>query len=278
MNKFSSILAIFLLGTSCLSAQLTRERPELCGANGPGLLPAELSVAPSPETHESVIKLGARGIILPFDKIDAVCALPGNQLIAFWYTQDEGVYTIRIDVATMAEIDSLVGREPAISPDMHWLIMLPSYAPIADFTATEEYLLYNLSKDLKGNEGGPVYPVTESGLPVEQEHKFRSRAFYWSSDSRSVVFADSVRNHLTVVAVSTDSEKPSTLVHSIDARDLCGPGAENSNSGPVLAMTGVEFAPTQGTNRLFTIHWSDENGTCSPPDQTLPLIDFVSPE
>jgi hypothetical protein len=294
------MLIIALCGLGGVApAQLNQSHPELCGGGGGGTLPAGLSAASGngAEEGETVLTLrnaeSERRVVLDEPgPLDQICVLRDGELIAFDEPGDGNYHIARIDSATMRQIDSFAGKNPAISPDAHWLIMraFSHFAAPAD-EQSEEYLLYDLTADAKTNAAGltpytaslvgrPVYPVPSDGvafesqgLPPEQTHSFRSQRFYWDADSREVVFADSVQDRLSLVAILPGYGKAHALVHPIAVTEVC---QNSSDAGSGLTLSGVFFGPPQGSDHAITAYWNTAGG-CLPQELTLHLVDFTNP-
>jgi len=309
MNRALSLLLIPLIFSSAASAQLSQDHPELCGGTrGFGALPTGLSVGPgNGETAgETILKLtkgGAEGSIIVDVPRIGVCALPGDQLITFGESGDGNIYMERISASSLERIGFLAGRNPVVSPDAHWLVMRHfHHFALNEEEDSEVYLLYDLTKDAKANAigvtpesgnliGKQIYPVphpgmafeTAAGLAPELYHRFRAQSFFWDQASQTVVFADSQEDRLAVVMISLGSGQPSTLARVVDLKDVC----ESTTGGeaPGLTMTGAEFGPVEGSDRMVTLHWTEADpaspyppGSCKPHDLSVHLVDFVRPE
>ena len=206
-------------------SQIAQDRPELCG-KPQGLIPLPHTIsAEHSGTHmDLAIELDGREAKIELSgvqEVDEVCPLDGNRFLVFT-TMGAGDSTIFIVSGTTgALLDSFVVQTPAVSPDQHWLAMRDWIIPISQIPRTEQYLLYDLTKDAAANRqypgaapgqalryGRTMYPATPNHVPFEnhgvradQLHSFPGRSFYWAEDSKSVLFTDSTDEGLKIVLV-----------------------------------------------------------------------------
>jgi hypothetical protein len=222
--------------------------------------------------------------------MDQICPLSGDQLVLFGEFNDN--YSIaRIDRKNAVITDMFSGRDPVMSPDQHWLIMRPYRHFRSQRSNSEEYLLYDLTGDAEKNKmkgltpfteglvGRPVYPVPSDGMPFEFEgqspemtHTFRSDAFHWAPDSSAVVFADSVKDKLSMVVVQIRPNGPSTLVLPVDVSGVCEVQVGDDADYPVPTVDKVDF----GSSGTLIIHFAPNN-TCKAEQRILRLDGFRAP-
>ena len=114
---------------------------------------------------------------------------------------------------------------------------------MSEIPITDEYLLYDLTKDAAGKRSFPgidpslverygrtIYPVTRNHVPFEnhgvqpdQVHSFESTSFFWAPDSKWVVFADRLESTVSIVLVQVGEKDLTTLVRPISPADgACG--------------------------------------------------------
>jgi hypothetical protein len=186
-------------------------------------------------------------------------------------------------------LDSFYAYNPAVSPDQHWLVFRDFYPPMSEVPWSEEYLIYDLRKDKAGNvspnltpytsdiTGRVVYPVVlnntpfeHSALPDNQMHSFRSNSFYWSGDSRMVLFADSVQKDLSIVLLEIEGDRISAFKHQLLASQICAQGS-NADLGAVWVSLSDAVI---GTNFMHLQFRSDDYGICKPLPLTLTQSDF----
>jgi hypothetical protein len=173
------------------------------------------------------------------------------------------------------------------------------YPAHSDAPFSDEYLLYDLTKDRAGNtmpgvtqytegmRGRVVYPAVDRGTPFEsfnlpsnEQHSASSIRYYWASDSSAALFADSVEGTLSVVLVRTDSEPPKTYVHAITASEVCEQGADGRITGPGavdLLLSDADVGVEQGGDRTITARFRPnfpDEGACRTKQVVLHESDF----
>ncbi len=222
--------------------QIAQDRPGLCGRpNEPSPVPTGVSATCFGSSCTLAIELGrsTAKIEMPGDGvIDEVCSVAKNRLLVL---ADPGppVYDIYIiGRATGAVVDRMDAASPAVSPDQHWLAMRAFGPPSSDMNYTEEYLLYDLTKNAvknrtpgAGDSMGPgqvTYPAVPNHVPFNQYgvrpeyvHTFWSDSFFWSADSRSIVFADATPAGLAVVLIRIVQNEPIAYVHPLTLSEVC---------------------------------------------------------
>ena len=118
--------------------------------------------------------------------------------------------------------------------------------------------------------GRLMYPRTQNyppindylvDVPPEQEHNFASEFFFWSPDSRFVVFADRTgQQHPTtsIVVVRADNDALAAYVHPLQTSEVCtgdGLGPELA-AGAVLSI--VQFTSSSGATPDIFVSFSPQ--------------------
>lgn len=155
---------------------------------------------------------------------------------------------------------------------------------------SEEYLLYDLTKNKGANRipsldssldtvGRVMYPAVAGGVPFfhgalaeKETHAFRSNAFYWSDDSRTVVFADSVEKTLSVVMVTIDADQTHAFTHQVTAAEACEQGSKGDIQSSTLMLSHAAIT-SNGIELQFR---SYDYGACKPVAYTLSAGDFTA--
>lgn len=161
-------------------------------------------------------------------------------------------------------------------------------------TISEEYLLYPLwrldanARTAKTQNGEPpllaavVYPAGQTnafmsniGVPVDKVHVFRSKSFFWSGDSRAVVFTDSVNGSLSAVLVRIDDGIPTTLVRPLSTADICDIGA---NAATIASVTLSEARISDAVEDTeIQMNFTSSSSDCKAKTVTLRAAEFRSP-
>lgn len=185
-------------------------------------------------------------------------------------------------------VDAFYGWAFAVSPNGRWIIRTKFFPASSDGSA--EYLLYDSNSSPEGNRapgvpaaemdavGKPVYPASTRhwafenvGLPSELTHFLRSRAIYWSSDSRAFTFADSADNALSVVLVQIGEETTDAYVHLVRSAEVCsGPAVDVSD----LTLADAKVAGTSA-DREIVAGFTSSAASCQPRELRLSAADFV---
>jgi len=246
-SRTKRVLALSALAALPAFGQVAQDRPDLCGKPNIGTpVPDNVSAVSSPGSHtELAVRLSASTAKIPMPgviRVDQVCPLEGNRLLVF-ATRGAGDSDIFIVSGTTgAVLDSFLVQSPALSPDQRWLAMRDWITPTSQIPVTEQYLLYDLTKDAAGNRSFPgvdartvkrygrtMYPVTPGRVPFEnhgvredQVHSFGGGVFLWAADSKSVVFTDRTDAGLTVILVIIEGSDLTTLLHPVSADGVYG--------------------------------------------------------
>ncbi|MBZ5585000.1 MAG: hypothetical protein LAQ30_22875 [Acidobacteriia bacterium] len=153
-------------------------------------------------------------------------------------------------------VDEFLTYDPVRSPDGRWIVYRKFYPATAARNVSEEYRIYDLSKsrdknrshDAEGNvvAGSLIYPFDQrpQSAPSEnaraakgaereketeflsqaQQHRFGSYSFYWSDDSRSLVFADSQFTKPVIVLLTLNGEILRTYTRTMSEADIACQG------------------------------------------------------
>jgi WD40-like Beta Propeller Repeat len=194
-------------------------------------------------------------------------------------------FTYQIDVVN--ESTGRVIREaadafdPAVSPDSRWLVFR-SYRPrILDKTFSEQYMLYDLGKGVGARVMYPSVPgharFKNIGVPTQQEHEFRADEYFWASDSRSLVFADSLGSRLSLVWVKIGPDGEfETYIHPVSGSALCH---EATSKVPLTTLSHAQVGmASDGTPELRADLTVDPVGTCAPATLVLRNANFKRAE
>lgn len=275
-----------IVPTFCV-AQISQNQPQLCGTAGPpSALPVVISAQPNPGGSDLAIQLpdGSRKTLdLLADQIVKVCPVAHNRLLVFGTVNGgDGPFVWIVNQITGTQLDKLGSRSPAVSPDQHWVAYRQYYAPQAGNASDKNYLLYDLTKTPAENvmpSGDPqapnppgrlMYPRTPNYAPIndylvdvppEQEHNFASEFFFWSPDSRFVVFADRTgQQHPTtsIVVVRADNDALAAYVHPLQTSEVC----TGDGLGPELAagavLSNVQFTSSSGATPDIFVSFSPQ--------------------
>lgn len=220
-----------------IGAQIAQDHPELCARpSGYVPLPANVSASVANYTATLTLRLPSSTVAIEVkgaDEVQQVCPLPGKRLLVFGPLNDRSGYEIElIDAATGKELDSLLGRSPAMSPDQRWLAFREFYPAQSDIDQSESYWLYDLTKDRAGNKipgtfygdtglvGYAIYPIRREIPPgsrtppsAEIVHTFEGGAFHWAPDSKSLMFTDSTEKGDAIVLARIGSTGVTTYVY-----------------------------------------------------------------
>jgi len=293
------LVVLFLFALPAL-AQIAQNQPELCGRPNASIpLPPRISAGPSGTHTALTIGLDNRDVTTELwgvQTVQQVCPLDGKRLLLFT-TKGGGDATIFImSQTTGAMLDSFLVQTPAVSPDQHWLAMRDWIIPSSRIPVTDQYLLYDLTKDAAANRqypgvapgtalryGRTMYPVVHNHVPfenhgvrAEQLHSFGGRSFYWSADSQYVVFTDRFGDELNLVLVKVGEKDLTALVHSLSDATLCGALAAASVTVPRYGVLEVQATFTGGSPQcitVLTLHDEDfqpAKEEVYPPRKTVP--------
>jgi hypothetical protein len=288
----------------CLSGfgQIRQDHPELCG-DGTRYFPIPQNVS---AVREPWISTGALALVWEVDgitkrvdlnntyeEIQEVCQVLKNRLVLFGFN-DVGYDIAIIDLEEGRKVDSFWAYDPLTSPDQHWLILRAFQSPRGEVRISEAYLLYDLKAYLETNAPQPnpglqiiperarlLYPVLPgknlsaalSDIPESDNHFFRSESFYWSSDSQSVVFADSARDTLSVVLATIADGKISAYVHPVSAAEACTESTASVGTSS-LTLSHAEVNSIPATPLQVTVDFKSAAPGCTPRQLRLTQADF----
>ena len=275
-------------------AQISQDHPALCGSAEFAQLPNGISIVTTAGQGTSVLSMTdpKSTVQLPGvqDEIRQVCSIPDNRLLIFGWAA--GSYNVIIVDRLHGTVeDSFYAFDPTTSPDRHWIVIRAFYPPQSQVTFSEEYQLYDLSKAPDGNRMTPpasqaatgsgrlIYPSLPSGVPVErtnlpeeQTHSFCSESFYWSMDSRFVVFGDCRNGLFSLVLV--DTRLGETQVRPFKPSELCERAAMKGNQGSEVKLSDASFQAARGEHRSIRVRLSSNQSSCSR-DLVLDTADFT---
>jgi len=207
---------------------------------------------------------------------------------------DVGYSITIIDPAHGAEADSFSAYTPVMSPDRHWIAARHFYPPQTEFRISEEYLLYDLNSSAEKNRHGvtpytsdtagwAMYPAFPDGAPADlpdmpeaNAHDWRSKSFFWASDSRSLVFADRVSQDLSLVLILTTDGKPQAYVRPVSATEIC---AGVLRGAPYLILGDADVSSGSGGKPVAVLARFEDpgpgnGGTCQPQQLNFGFEEF----
>lgn len=298
---------ILALAGLCYAARVYGQGEDLsatrfCGV-GPGTKPPQnISVTSDESDSLSYVHFDVQGgrtlALRGVRQISALCPIAGDRIVMFGAVAGGASSAYDVAIASTAEgtlLDSWEAYTPVMSPDQRWIILRKFYAPQTSLTISEEYLLYPLWKlqsevhNAGSQNAEPpstatvVYPLGQTnafmsniGVAPEQVHVFRSRSFYWSADSRAVVFADSVQNSLGAVLILMNRENTTTLIHSLALEEVCDLLSSADLSTLTLARASVgELEDTGG--REIQLRFDPGSSGCKPKTISINSSVFQAP-
>jgi hypothetical protein len=288
------VRALIWLPLTSAYGQIAQDQAVLCGG-------VNQSIALPPGTNATTFVGGADLTIRLRDgsfktveldgpeRIRQVCALGQDRLIVFGSVPGDDGYIIWILKTLDAGVVDIFGaRNPVMSPDHHWLVFRRGYPTVVE-VVFEEYLLYDLNKERSSNapqtQGVPpgrmIYPVTSNHMPLdevvvgdEQRHQFGSESFYWSPDSRFVVFADRLQAVLSLVVVDTASQGLPAFTRELTADDFCEAPLTEPDFFSTAIISGADFGSTREAMPTLWPHLSFPHPGPKPnvPCRKSPLV------
>jgi hypothetical protein len=287
-------LMLLLCGSLHMAdAQITQASPDLCGLGGPVRIPDGISIIIIQGQGTALLTMTAdhqHTIQLPGvqDEIAEVCPISSDRLLIFGSAA--GAYNVVIfDRKHETVADSFYAYDPKVSPDQRWLVSRSFYPAQSDVIFSEEYVLYDLNKSAEkklntttqqaSEAERVIYPIVDGGghfertaLPSEQTHRFCSEAFYWSPDSRFVLFGDCMNHSLSVVLADALSQL--TRVHSIHVSAECNQ-LKDSIDSLEIRVTNMEFEQGEKEDSFVALSLSSSVRSCLPKSVLLGLKDFA---
>jgi hypothetical protein len=267
-------IALVLLLVTAVLSQIPQDRPELCGPRKGAIpLPPGTTFALSRGSSDFTLRL-KDGTLKVIDleapeEVQQVCPIKEDRLLVFGAVGGgDGPFVWILNQVDGARLDLIGSRNPVLSPDQHWIAYRKFYGRFSEIF-TDEYLLYDLTKDRAGNllpsevpaEGNPpgrqMYPATAKHVPFnnilydpKRVHTFASDSFFWSPDSKYLVFADRLGveevNATSIVLVKVQTNSLTTYVHPLGTKEMCG----GIDLGPGVAsgatLYSVDFGNVQG--------------------------------
>ena len=282
-RKLLGLLALFLPASGALG-QIAQDRPELCGRPGASIpLPSRVSANSSDSNTAFTLGLDNREVTTQLAgvvRVDEVCPLDRNRLLVFATGGAGDAMIFIMSQSTGATLDSFLVQTPAVSPDQHWLAMRDWIIPTSQIPVTDQYLVYDLTKDAAANRQYPgiapgsaprygrvMYPVTHNHVPfenhgvrAEQVHSFGGGSFYWSADSKYVLFTDHLGDEFNLVLINVAEKDLTALVHSLSDTALCGPLSDASVTVPRYGVMEVQATFRGGApecSTVLTLHTED---------------------
>lgn len=256
--------------------QVSQSRPEFCGLAGQVVpLPPGIQTTTNRDTHalELTARSGVPAIRLPLwdGRIDQICPLSEDGLVIFG---NDGTSINIVDIAQGTLVDTFLSYDPVLSPDKRWIIFRKFLPRNTELPASDEYLLYDLSKSPAQNRptgvythrpgdwdigldvdvGRAAYPAgwkNESGdnigVPTEQRHGLTS-PFFWSPDSGAIVFSDLGSHGSSLVRISIEE----TGVTKASVYPLpVAKGCNVDQAGQYTFVRRIEFGPREASDQLL---------------------------
>jgi hypothetical protein len=299
MRNLKTYLAAYVLVlhfASALQGQINQDHPELCGNDmlGSQQLPV-VSASINPSNGVATLTLQLDGspkeveLLGAHDEIRQVCPVPHGRLVVFGWA---GAYAVNIVDGKNGQIlDAFLAYDPKISPDQSWLIMRRFYSFQTEFVVSQEYAIYDLRPRADSKRpgvsrimtavGSTVYPVVPDSrrsyvldVPESETHQFRSKGFYWTADSRTAVFADEVKNRLSIVLVRFEGRKATAYMRPISAREVCGIETPSGESLPETRLTNAEIDTAGNISPIMIATFRSVNSNCNTQPLTIRLDEF----
>lgn len=249
------ICVLTVLAPGGAYSQIAQDRPDLCGRSGESIpLPPGTTFSVKESSDLTIRLRNGRTATIDIDPAESVlqiCPIAGERLLVFGTVAGgDGPLVWIISLEDGTKLDGIGARSPSVSPDQRWIAYRKFY-PRFSALYTDEYLIYDLAKSPSGSPAAvrQMYPPTVNHAPFygaydeNRLHTFASKAFFWSPDSRFVMFADSMgedgAREFSVVAVDVQARALTAYTHRVDPQELCN-GAEQ----PTLSR--VEFGTLRG--------------------------------
>jgi hypothetical protein len=257
---YRALLIAFGLLQPAIS-QIIQDQPELCGKPDSNVeVPANITATLGDGKYELRLQLRDKTVTIEMagvEKLQEVCPLENGRVLVFGllnYPNAHVVYLIDANAGT--ELDSLTVSSPAVSPDQHWLAARAWVPAFSSSIGSEQYFLYDLTKDAAGNKlpgvdyrfverlGRVMFPVTANRAPFEdyrspeQGHSFAGGAFYCAPDSKSVVFLDRDPEGVSLILVRVGASDLRTYTYRLKDGDCTASpfrpqfGMASDNSAP----------------------------------------------
>jgi hypothetical protein len=271
--------------------QILQEHPELCGTAVPVPVPPNVWAEIQPSNGVAVLHLGKdRAIELKGvnDEIHELCPAGPRALVSFGFNY-VGYSVNIVDQSGRTPSDSFLAYDPLMSPNQRWIAFRHFSPPMGEIQTSEEYLLYDLHASPEANRRAPppglgvdavgwaMYPAFPGFTPINLDdipeadlHSWRSRSFFWTRDSQSLLFADSVGGTLSLVLVLIRSDKPQAYTRVVSPEDVCGASAA-ADPGLTLVSASIGFGEAPRVLASF----KSADASCQPRDLDLASSDFA---
>ncbi len=277
--------------------QIAQNRPELCGKTGESVpLPSFVSGVSS-DAH-STLSIQLNGytakVEMPGDsQILQVCPISEGRLLVFGAPAPEAYDIYVVKGATGAVMDSFDARSPALSPNQSWLAARRLNTPSAELEVSEQYMLYSLNRSALENRshgtgalpaavtGRVMFPVVPNHVPFEnygvspeQVHTFEADSFFWSANSKAIVFADRTRAGMDVVLIVLERDDLQAFVHPLLASEACDGGRPERIKVSGLSVAHATIAATADAFPDVRMEFRAVDGSCKPKPLMLHSGDF----
>lgn len=176
----------------------------------------------------------SRSFTIEFGRPRQACRLPGQRILLLGDAGGRDTVVV-VNLASGTLDDVFRAYSPAISPNRRWVIFRRFYPLQGVPDPSDQYMLYDLRKPSSENRvtdavglGAPgveIYPVEDKffsnvEVPDEEKHEYRS-PFFWSADSKAVLFADLYQNKTDLILVTLEDNRHTALVLPVDPLKLC---------------------------------------------------------
>lgn len=279
--------------------QIAQSHPEYCGIPG-GLNPTLPNISATIDQEGYAVLYTDRGdsatgirldigtLPISISQIAEVCPLADGRLVVF---ADYGAtYIYIIDTKKPSRVDSFAAWDAAISPDQRWITFVKIY-PLHGVEGSNEFMIYDLRRSPAQNRpegiegdtdvGRVIYPPgqldfpgSNIGLPKDQQH-LGGRGLYWSSDSRALLFEDTVASGPGIALVTLDEKgTPSAFRYPLTRVETCGRDLPTTVSH-MWKLERAEIGAEVAGNRTITLDigvWGDNR--CGPHILQLRKDDF----
>ncbi len=200
-------------------------------------------------------------VAMPDDimQVDSVVKGPKGTSIVLGMVNGSVYEVVALDIRTRGVSDHFYAYNPTLSPDGHAAAFVKFYPPHFVDGTSDHYMLYDFSRSAASNRpsgegvadstniGVPVYPPEignqegdNIGVPDSKSHQMASETFFWESDSRSYLFADTqgVGLKLVLVHVGVSGGSPLASTLPIPKAKICPAARANTCE---LRLVGVKF-------------------------------------
>jgi hypothetical protein len=239
----SSFGIIIGLATALIArAQIQQTSPELCGRPHGTVVSIPAGVAASVDHSIDRGTISVAGLNKTIDipgvvsYITQVCPLPDSRLVVFGNSYQSTNVSI-LDVRTGVLLDNFYATDPVMSPNQQWIVYETFYPAHTDERVSDEYRLYDLTKNATKNRvegsnpedsisvGSVIFPLVQNGVQAEQRHEARSHSFAWAPDSKAFAFTDEVSGRISVVLVTLNSQGDTVpYVFPLSLESVCSTG------------------------------------------------------